>query len=137
LNQIYGWVDMKITIKSVWDGCTFSASICNIGLSFGIRAPKLLTSPMNIPLPTFVTNMFPICAVVDQIAPSAGKITAESGRPSALALGTSMILKDGVPTVTASATLSAASNVFPDNAEVHQLTLPASQSPLELNICIF
>jgi len=42
-----------------------------------------------------------------------------------------------VPVVTATATISAAENVFPDNAEVHQLTLPASYSSFEMNICIF
>ena len=137
LNQIYGWIDMKLSIKSVWETCSIGNTLCNAGIAFGIRAPKLLSSPLNIPLPTAVTNMFPICASVDKIAPSAGKLTAETGRPSALALGTSMILKNGVPVVTATATISAAANVFPDNAEVHQLTLPASYSSFEMNICIF
>jgi hypothetical protein len=81
--------------------------------------------------------MFPICALVDKIVPSTGKLTAQKDVPSDLALGTSMIVKDGVPVVTASATISAASNVFPENAEVHQLTLPASYSSFEMNICIF
>jgi hypothetical protein len=126
LNQIYGWVDIKLTIKSVWEDCNLADRLCTDGYAFGIRAPKLLTAPLNIPLPTAVAKMFPICASVDKIAPSAGKFTAELDRPSALALGTSMILKNGVPAVTASATISAASNVFPDNAEVHQFTLPAS-----------
>jgi hypothetical protein len=126
LNQIYGWVDIKLTIKSVWEQCDILDALCKAGLAFGIRAPKLLTAPLDIPLPTAVAKMFPICASVDKIAPSAGKLTAEKDRPSALALGTSMILKNGVPAVTASATISAEKNVFPDNAEVHQLTLPAS-----------
>jgi hypothetical protein len=126
LNQIYGWVDIKLTIKSVWEQCNILDDLCIAGLAFGIRAPKLLTAPLDIPLPTAVAKMFPICASVDKIAPSAGKLTAEKDRPSALALGTSMILKNGVPAVTASATISAEKNVFPDNAEVHQLTLPAS-----------
>jgi len=118
INQIYGWIDMKLTVKSLWTSCSISDSICLAGIAFGVRAPKLLQTPITIPLPTAVTSMFPICASVDKIVPSTGKLTAEQGRPSALALGTSMILKDGVPTVTASATLSADSNVFPDNSEV-------------------
>jgi hypothetical protein len=115
---------MKLTIKTIWTGCGLGDDICLAGIAFGIRAPKLLGTPMKIPLPTAVTSMFPICASVDKIVPSTGKLTAEKDRPSALALGTSMILKNGVPTVTASVTLSADSNVFPEDSEVHQLTLP-------------
>ncbi len=123
LNQIYGWIDMKLTIKSIWETCasTFTEEICSNGIAFGIRAPKLLTTALPIPLPTAVTKMFPICASVDKIAPSAGKLNSEKDVPSSLTLGTSMILKDGEPVVRASATISADKNVFPENTEVNQL----------------
>ncbi len=113
---------MKLTIKSIWDGCKSGILIdCDAGIAFGIRAPKLLTTALTIPLPAVVTNMFPICASVDKVAPSAGKFNSEKDLPSSLALGTSMTLKDGVPVVKASATISADKDVFPENTEVNQL----------------
>jgi len=118
LNQIYGWVDMKLTIKSIWETCSIGSTLCNMGIAFGIRAPKLLTTALTIPLPAVVTKMFPICASVDKVAPSAGKFNSEKDLPSSLALGTSMTLKDGVPVVKASATISADKDVFPENTEV-------------------
>ncbi len=117
LNQIYGWSDVKLTVSTLYTTCG-SGAVCSKGLTLGIRAPKLLQSAIQIPIPNAVKSMFPICASVG--SPASGKVTAEKDIPSTLALGTSVILpKDGsAPVTKASATIFADKNVFSEDTEV-------------------
>jgi hypothetical protein len=117
LNQIYGWSDIKLTVSTLYTDCG-TKDVCKMGLTFGIRAPKLLKSAIEIPIPNAVKAMFPICASVG--APAIGKVTAEKDIPVTLTLGTSVILpKDGsAPVRKASATIFADKNVFAENTEV-------------------
>jgi hypothetical protein len=119
LNQVYAWVDFKITAKMIYESCTWD--ICKEAVAMGMRAPKLLSTAINIPLPSFITSLFPICASLDKVTPSTGKLTAEKDSPSSLALGSFLTLTNGELKLAASATISAAQNVFPENTQVRQL----------------
>jgi hypothetical protein len=116
MHQIYGWVDIALTLKTFLTTCTWD--VCQAVKKMGMRAPKLLSTPINIALPTAITSMFPICAKVGKTTPASGKLTAEASVPSSLILGSSVKLTNGVPVSTASATLSADANVFPAGTEV-------------------
>jgi hypothetical protein len=128
---------MKVSIQSLWSGCTFSDTICKKTLTMGMRAPKLLSAAIDIPLPNAIKSLFPICASVGKITPSSGKLTSEKDLPASLALGSFVTVKDGVTKLAASATISAAKNVFPENAEVWQLNASVHahmMTPLNLNL---
>jgi hypothetical protein len=116
LNQIYVWVDMKLSLSQIKESCTWD--VCASAILMGVRAPKLLSSAIDIPLPNSIKSLFPICASVDKITPSSGKLTAEKDIPSSLSLGSFLTVKDGVIKYAASATISAAKNVFPEDTEV-------------------
>ena len=124
LNQIYGWSDIALSLKTVYSSCTWD--ICKSVKNMGMRAPKLLSSPMTIALPNVITSMFPICAKVGKTTPASGKLTAEATDPSSLILGSSVKIANGVPVSAASATLSAAAGVFPAGTEVHNSSTLAS-----------
>jgi len=116
LNQVYAWVDFKISAKMIYESCSWD--FCNKAIAMGMRAPKLLSTAINIPLPSFITSLFPICASLDKVTPSTGKLTAEKDSPSSLALGSFLTLTNGELKLAASATISAAQNVFPENTQV-------------------
>ena len=91
---------------------------CSKALTMGVRAPKLLSTAIDIPIPSVITSRFPICASVDKVTPASGKLTAEKNIPSSLELGSLMTVENGQIKRSASSVLSAAKNVFPENAEV-------------------
>jgi hypothetical protein len=84
----------------------------------GMSAPKLLTSPISIPLPAVIRSMFPICASVAKSSPASARLVASAGTVSSLTLGSSVAIKDDAPVSTFVATVSAAADVFPEGAEV-------------------
>jgi hypothetical protein len=116
MPQIYGWADIALSLDKIYESCTWD--ICTAVVKMGVRAPKLLSAPISIALPTAITSMFPICAKVGKITPKSGKLTAEASVPSSLILGSSVKVTNGVPVSTASVTLSADANVFPAGTEV-------------------
>jgi hypothetical protein len=118
LNQIYVWVDMIFSLSQIKTNCDWD--VCTSAIKMGMRAPKLLSSAIDIPLPNAIKSLFPVCASVDKATPSTGKLTAEKDIPSSLTLGSFLTVQDGQIKLAASATISAAKNVFAENTEVRR-----------------
>jgi hypothetical protein len=84
----------------------------------GVKAPILLASPISIPLPSIIDELFPICATISHQSPVVGNSVVESGTPIYMVLGSSIDIKDNAPIATATATVTASANVFMAGSEV-------------------
>jgi hypothetical protein len=106
---------MSVAFQNFYPSCDWS--ICTATKNMGVQAPKLLSAPITIPIPSLISSLFPVCATVGEASATTGKLTAEAGVPSSLMLGSSLILKDNVPVGTAAVVVSAAADVFAANTE--------------------
>ncbi len=119
VEQVYVWSDIVVDIKKWLPLCT--ADLCRV--SMGVQAPLLLSTPISIPLPAFVTALFPLCATVASSTPTMGRLVAVTDVPSSLVLGSSVSVESGTAASKASASIFAESGVFPADSEVRQNNL--------------
>ena len=120
LKQVYVWSDVIITVKKLWDGCNLGSTICGLGVTFGVRAPKLLSAPKPIPIPKSVTRLFPMCLSLGFVMPAFESALVEATKPTSISLCSQVPCKDKVAAVVA-----AAAGSFPSGSQVLGLCMIA------------
>ncbi len=117
LKQVYAWCDVKLTIKTLYSGCTVSTKVCDYGVTLGVRAPTFLSNPTPISIPTFVSSLFPICLTTGgsvSSMPASESAIVDVTKPTSIALCNSLLPCS--TNVAAVVTVTAGS--IPDKAQV-------------------
>ena len=121
LKQVYAWSDIDLTIKGLWTECSLTDVICNVGVRIGIRAPKLLVEPKPIPIPTFVSSLFPICLTTGNSPssmPASESAIIDILKPTYITLCSSPPCRTNVTAV-----MTASAGSIPNQAQVYALHL--------------